>query len=188
MSEELEVLKIVARRLDKAGLPYMISGSMAANYYTVPRMTRDIDVVIELNEADADNFARVFQEDFYVDKEMVKHEVLRQGMFNVIHNQSVIKVDFIISKNMPFHRAAFSRRMKTRVDPASRVDNNSVWLITAEDLVLAKLLWAEDSHSEMQIKDIRNLLATVKGLDRAHIKAWVARLGLVEFYKEVANE
>lgn len=182
MSEELEVLKIVARRLDKAGLPYMISGSMAANYYTVPRMTRDIDVVIELNEADADNFARVFQEDFYVDKEMVKHEVLRQGMFNVIHNQSVIKVDFIIRKNTPFHRAAFSRRMKTRVD------NNSVWLITAEDLVLAKLLWAEDSHSEMQIKDIRNLLATVKDLDRAHIKAWVARLGLVEFYKEVANE
>lgn len=182
MSEELAVLKIVARRLDQASLSYMISGSIAANYYTVPRMTRDIDIVIELNEADADNFARVFRKDFYVDKEVIKHEVLRQGMFNVIHNQFVIKVDFIIRKNTPFHRAAFSRRKKIRVD------NHAVWLITAEDLVLAKLLWAEDSHSEMQIKDIRNLLATVKDLDRAHIKAWVARLGLVEFYKEVANE
>jgi len=182
MSEELAVLKIVARRLDQAGLPYMISGSMAANYYTVPRMTRDIDVVIELSEADADNFLRVFRDDFYVDQEMVKHEVLRKGMFNVIHNQSVIKIDFIVRKNAPFHRAAFSRRQRILVD------NHPVWFIAAEDLVLAKLLWAEDSHSEMQIKDIRNLLATVKDLDRAHIKTWVARLGLVEFYKEVANE
>jgi len=182
MSEELEVLKIVARRLDQADLPYMISGSMAANYYTVPRMTRDIDVVIELNQADTDNFARVFQKDFYVDKELVKHEVLRKGMFNLIHNRSVIKVDFIIRKDAPFHRAAFSRRRKIRVD------NNSLWLITAEDLILAKLLWALDSHSEMQIKDIRNLLVTVKDLDRAYIKAWVARLKLVEFYKEVAHE
>ncbi len=182
MSEELEVLKIVARRLDQAGLPYMISGSIAANYYTVPRMTRDIDIVIELNAADTENFVRAFQEDFYVDKEMIKHEVLRQGMFNVIHNQSVIKVDFIIRKDVPFHRAAFSRRRKIRVD------NNPVWFITAEDLILAKLLWAEDSHSEMQIKDIRNLLKTVKDLDKAHIQEWVARLGLVEFYKEAANE
>jgi hypothetical protein len=40
MNEELEVLKIVTRRLNEANIPYMICGSIASNYYTVPRMTR----------------------------------------------------------------------------------------------------------------------------------------------------
>ncbi|HEV8672743.1 MAG TPA: hypothetical protein VGX21_01745 [Methylomirabilota bacterium] len=48
MSEELEVLKSVARRLDDLGIPYMVTGSMATSYYAVPRMTRDIDIVVEL--------------------------------------------------------------------------------------------------------------------------------------------
>ena len=51
MSEELEVLKEVARRLTGAGIPYMITGSIAANFYSVPRMTLDIDLVIELPDA-----------------------------------------------------------------------------------------------------------------------------------------
>ena len=47
VSEELEVLKDVVGRLERAGIAYMITGSTAANFYAVPRMTRDIDIVIE---------------------------------------------------------------------------------------------------------------------------------------------
>ena len=92
MSEELEVLRIVTLRLNKANIPYMISGSIAANYYTVPRMTRDIDIVVELAQSNIDRFVALFQEDFYADKEMIKAEALNQGMFSLIHNQYVIKV------------------------------------------------------------------------------------------------
>ena len=99
MSEELEVLKIVTERLSRADISYMVSGTMAANYYTVPRMTRDIDVVIELKQTDIDKFVGLFQGDFYINKETVQKEVLRQGIFNLIHNQHVIKVDFIIKKS-----------------------------------------------------------------------------------------
>ncbi len=53
MKSELDILKIVVERLDKADIPYMLTGSMAANFYTVPRMTRDIDIVIEITERDA---------------------------------------------------------------------------------------------------------------------------------------
>jgi len=66
MSEELEVLKIVTSRLNEANIPYMISGSIAANYYTIPRMTRDIDVVIGLKQGDIDKFTSLFEDDFYV--------------------------------------------------------------------------------------------------------------------------
>jgi len=67
MSEELEVLKTVTQRLNEAGIRYMVSGSIAANYYTVPRMTRDIDIVIELEQSDIDRFVGLFQGDFYID-------------------------------------------------------------------------------------------------------------------------
>jgi len=67
MSEELEVLKEVARRLDRAGIAYMVTGSTAANFYSVPRMTRDIDIVVELSEQDVGKFILGFEKDHYLE-------------------------------------------------------------------------------------------------------------------------
>ena len=181
MNEELEVLKIVTQRLNKANIPYMVSGSMAANYYAVPRMTRDIDIVIELTKIDVGKFVSLFQEDFYIDKEMVEKEILRRGMFNLIHNQYVTKIDFIIRKETDFQNATFSRRRKILIE------NSPMQFISLEDLILAKLLWAKDSHSEMQLKDVRNLIETADNLDLKYIKNWVPQLGLEQIYKEVKS-
>jgi hypothetical protein len=182
MSEQLEVLKIVTQRLNKTEIPYMISGSTAANYYTVPRMTRDIDIVIELKDTDIDKFVDLFESDFYIDKETIKNEVMRKGIFNLIHNQYVIKIDFIIHKESDFHKIAFSRRKNIFIE------NSPMWFISAEDLILAKLVWAKDSRSEIQIKDMRNLLKTVEYLDMKYIKEWVIKLSVKEIYQEVKNE
>lgn len=182
MNEELEVLKIVTHRLGAAGFDYMVSGSVAANYYTVPRMTRDIDIVISLKNADIDKFFNLFQKDFYIDKEMIKEEVRRKGMFNLIHNKLVVKVDFIIQKEEEFNKLELKQKKKVIIE------KTPMWFISAEDLILAKLLWAKDTHSEMQLKDIKNLLETVKNLDAAYIKRWVTKLKITEIYKEAKNE
>ena len=179
MSEELEVLKIVTQRLDKANIAYMISGSIASNYYTVPRMTRDIDVVIKLRDTDIDNFVGIFQRDFFVDKKMIEKEVSRGGIFNLIHNRYVIKVDFIIPKESGFQNAILSRRKKVLIE------DSPMWFISAEDLILVKLLWSIDSHSEMQLKDVRNLMGTVNNLDLKYIESWVSQLSLEQVYKKV---
>ena len=71
MSEELEVLAMVAGRLEAAGIAYMVTASIAANCYTVPRMTRDIDVVVELAAGDVDRLLDLFGADFYVDRDAV---------------------------------------------------------------------------------------------------------------------
>ncbi len=178
MTEELEVLKVVTQRLNKANIAYMISGSMAGIYYTVPRMTRDIDIVIELKSEDVDKFVSLFQNDFYLDKEMIKKEVLHRGVFNLIHNQYVIKIDFIIRKEEKFQSAAFSRRKE------ALIEDTPMWFISAEDLILAKLYWAKDSHSEMQLKDVRNLIEIVNSLDLKYIEDWISQLGLEQIYKE----
>lgn len=179
MSEELEVLKMVTRKLDEAKIPYVISGSIAANYYTVPRMTRDLDVVVEMQESDVKNFVRLFQEDFFVDEDMVRTEVKKKGMFNLIQSAYIIKIDFILRKESDWQVMVFARRQKVQID------DMSIWLISPEDLILAKLLWAKDSASEMQLNDVRNLLQSAERLDGAYIKQWMAALGLQEVYQKV---
>jgi hypothetical protein len=54
MSEQLDILKLVAERLERVGVAYMMSGSIALSYYAEPRLTRDIDMVVELRSDDAE--------------------------------------------------------------------------------------------------------------------------------------
>ena len=182
MSEELDVLKVVTGRLDDAGISYMVCGSIAANYYTTPRMTRDIDMVIELEPCDIDKFVGLFEKDFYVDRKMVAGEVSRRGMFNLIHNQSVVKIDLIVKKSSAYDQAEFSRR--TRV----LVGQSLMWFVSPEDLIISKLIWARSSHSEMQLRDVANLMRTVKHLDMEYISRWIRELDLEQTFKEARNE
>ncbi|MHC4226976.1 MAG: nucleotidyl transferase AbiEii/AbiGii toxin family protein [Planctomycetota bacterium] len=181
MSEELEVLKIVAERLEGAGISYMISGSVAANYYTIPRMTRDIDVVIELEQGDVEAFIGLFESDFYLSREVIKNEVSRRGMFNLIHNRHVIKIDFIVKKSSAYQQSAFSRKKEVIIE------QSPMWFVTAEDLVVSKLLWAKDSHSEIQLKDVANLMQTVDNLDLKYVNGWVRELRLEQIYSEATE-
>ena len=181
MSEELGVLKEVTRRLDRAGLSYMITGSMAANFYTVPRMTRDIDIVVELAEADLGSFIPLFEADFYLDPQTVRDAVKHQGMFKLIQNEYVVKIDFIVRKDSPYRRREFSRRRKVGVD------GQSFYLVAPEDLILSKLEWAKDSRSEIQLLDVRNLLNSVKRLNRRYLTRWSKELGIEALYREVCR-
>ena len=79
MIDELGVLKIVIERLNSAGIRYMITGSIAANFYATPRMTRDIDIVINVEENDIDSLVSLFSEDFYIDRDMIKDAIHNRG-------------------------------------------------------------------------------------------------------------
>ena len=179
MSEELKILRIVVERLEQSHVPYFISGSMAANYYTVPRMTRDIDIVLELKPAHLKLFIANFQNDFYVEGESIKEEVGRRGMFNLIHKEYAFKVDFIIRKETEFQDSCFKRCREVRLE------DYTARMISREDLVIAKLLWAKDSLSELQLRDVKNLLLTAGNLDKAYLEQWVSRLSLKNVYEKV---
>lgn len=180
MSDELDVLKAVAADLEGAGIPYMVTGSMAANFYTVPRMTRDIDLVIELFERDVDRITRLFQQDYYIDRDMVERAVREHAMFNMIHNALVVKVDCVVRKETEYRREEFARRR------AVSIAGQQVFIVSPEDLILSKLDWAKESRSQMQLTDVRNLLNSVQGLDTAYLTRWAARLGLSSLYREVS--
>ena len=104
MNEQLDVLKLVAERLQQVDIAYMISGSIALNYYAQPRLTRDIDIVVALRREDAERVINLFAEDCYIDADAVRNAIAQLGMFNIIHYDHVLKVDCIVRKDTPYRQ------------------------------------------------------------------------------------
>lgn len=172
MPEELDLIKEVAKRLDKAGIKYMLTGSMALSVYSTPRMTRDIDIIIKISASDVGKIVDLFRGDFYIDEPSVRQAVERRGMFNIIEHRSVIKVDFIVKKEGDFRDMEFSRRKQ--ID----VEGTPVSIVAPEDLILSKLVWAKDSKSDLQLRDVREMLAEQTNLDKDYLDQWSEELGV----------
>lgn len=162
---ELDVLRDVSCRLESAGILFMLTGSVAMNYYAQPRMTRDIDLVVSLDETQTEVFFRLFEEAYYFDRQTVVDAVARYRMFNLIHNESVIKVDCVVLKTDAYRQEEFARRRKINLGEFE------IWIVSREDLILSKLFWARDSKSEMQLRDVRNLLSTDCDMDYLRSRA-----------------
>lgn len=169
LATELEVLKDVAARLDAARFNYMLTGSMAMSFHATPRMTRDIDLVVQIEPGRIADLAAAFSPDYYVPAHLPQL-VGEQGMFNLLHLESMVKVDLVMRKSEPFRLHEFSRRC--RVD----LGGFDLWLVTREDLVLSKLVWARASDSELQLRDVRNLLDGE--VDLAYLREWAKNLGV----------
>jgi len=180
MQNELDIVRDVSARLDGAGICYMLTGSMAMNYYAQPRMTRDIDVVVALQPTDAARVVQLFSPDYYVSREAVDNSIARQSLFNLIHNETVIKVDCIVRKQNEYRLTEFNRRQRIKIE------DFETWIVSKEDLILSKLCWAKDSHSELQLRDVKNLVST--GFDRAYIERWTGELDLVNLWQEMLHD
>lgn len=183
MSEELDLLKEVASRLKNAGIEYMMTGSMAMALYSSPRMTRDIDIVVQISPGDAGKIVALFHDDFYIDEPGVRQAIRDRGMFNIIHNSSVIKIDFIVRKNEAYRVEEFSRR---QIIP---IEGIPVTVVAPEDLILSKLVWVKLSDSELQFRDVRQMMRSLEMLDGEYLEKWAEKLGVDDLLKKVrANE
>ncbi len=75
---------------------------------------------------------------------------------------------------------------KRRGQSFTQVHSNrdfQTWIVNCEDLILSKLWWGLDSHSEMQIRDVINLLKA--DCDRDYLQKRAAVLGVGELLDEV---
>jgi hypothetical protein len=180
MLSEIAVLKDVCARLALARIEYMLTGSMAMNYYAQPRMTRDIDIVVELGVSDASKIASAFQPDYYVPEESLRDALRDRGMFNLLHLESVVKVDLIVRKEELYRRTEFDRRILVKLPEFS------AWLVSKEDLILSKLVWARDAESELQMRDVSNLLSAE--VDLVYLQRWAPTLNVDELLEGCLSE
>ena len=179
MPDELEVLKIVSERLETAHIPFMLTGSFAMAYYGQPRMTRDLDLVVYLGEEDVHGIVATFSPDFYINPDDVRAAILTQRLFNLMHSATGIKVDLIVRKSAEYRKVEFARRQPVAIGGVK------TWIVSREDLILSKLVWAEDTKSELQRRDVKNLLDET--VDREYLSLWADRLGVTDILGEIAE-
>ncbi len=160
--------------LDEAGVPYMLTGSLASAFYAIPRATQDLDVVIATEEVGVDQIVHLLQNaEWYVDPDAALEAHRTRGQFNAIDPSSGWKVDFIIRKDRPFSRTEFHRRKRV-----SLLDLE-VSIVSLEDILIAKLEWGRLGDSALQHRDVLQLLERAwERLDHDYVDEWVTKLGL----------
>lgn len=181
MTGLLDVLKDVVQRFDNVGIEYFLVGSIATMYYGRPRFTKDVDLVVRIKARQVAQLEKLFPiEDYYCPPNEILHdEVLRRGSFNLIHQNTGIKVDIVIDKETDFYISEFSRRKKLQIAPGVEV-----FIASPEDLILKKLDFYREGQSEKHLLDILDILVHIE-VDEAYLRDWVEKLNLTEQWKKV---
>ncbi len=170
---ERDLLADCLRRLNRAGVTYYLTGSMASNYWGIPRTTHDLDFVLQMPMSAVPRIIEEFRGDFYIEEASVRSAYRPPHQFNAIDTRSALKVDFWLPKPEPFDQEMLRRRVEVTLfgEPA--------WIASAEDVVLHKLVWDRISPSERQIGDAVGIVAVQdNALDRNYLRRWAGELGL----------
>lgn len=171
MSQE-DILRRVFALLDELRVEYMLTGSFASNVYGRVRSTFDADIVVAIQGSRMKRFSQALGEEFYVDAETIDEAREQGGQFNAIHRPSGLKIDFYLPRNA--HDREALRRRKT-FDLFGR----GVFVISPEDLILAKLSWAKQGGSARQLEDAQGIYEVQRReIDQDYLRSKAAELAL----------
>ncbi|PYJ74382.1 MAG: hypothetical protein DME72_03065 [Verrucomicrobia bacterium] len=172
---EQELAIDAIRRLNRAQIAYLLTGSMASNYWGIPRTTHDLDFVVQLPVQSIPSLLHEFRDDFYLDEPAVRAALAPPYQFNAIDRRSALKIDFWMLRSDPFEISMFERRL--RVSFLGEL----TWIATAEDVILHKLYWDSLTPSERQISDAAGVVAVQSdSLDPAYLQQWAGELRVSE--------
>lgn len=187
-NEPLEVTLKVTSVLESLGVPYFIGGSLASTLYGMVRTTQDADIVAEMRPEHLAPFVAALQDEFYMDDEMIAEAVQRHSSFNIIHRETMFKVDVFIPRPRPFLQAQLARAQRQAFVFENKV---SARFASPEDIILAKLEWYRSGGevSERQWRDILGVLKTQAGmLDLNYLRQWAIELGVSDLLERVLEE
>ena len=173
-------LRKLVEILDEAGVPYMLTGSLASAYYAVPRATQDVDLVIETDVPGVERVVQGLRDaGCYVDRDAALEAWYTQGQFNAIEPDSGWKVDIIVRKDRTYSKTEFERRERASLLGAE------VSIASLEDVLIAKLEWSRLGDSALQRRDVIQLLErTWDRLDHPYLERWITELGLEAEWRE----
>jgi len=183
MSTQTEFLQRIINLLDKAGIPYMIAGSLGSSFHGEPRTTNDVDLIIDPDKKQLDSFIQSLGEDYYINPETARYAFNRGLMFNVIDNHTGWKADLIIRKKKPFSIGEFQRRRQVSINGLD------IWMLSPEDVILSKLEWSGVQQSDRQFRDALGV-AIVKwdNLDWDYLKKWAYELQVDDLLKQLIEK
>ncbi len=175
-NEPIEVTLKVTGILESLGIRYLIGGSLASTLHGMVRTTQDSDIVAEMSLIHLKPFIMALQEEFYVDDEMIAEAIRRHSSFNIIHRETMFKVDIFVPHPRPFLQSQLSRTQKQTFTFEKEISAN---FASPEDIILAKLEWYRlgGEISERQWRDILGVLKTCSDtLDFDYLIKWAGEL------------
>jgi hypothetical protein len=179
----------VTEVLERLGIRYCLGGSVASSAYGIARATLDIDLVAELREEHVGPLVESLQRTFYIDAEMVQQAIQHQSSVNVIHLDSMMKIDLFVPKSRLYDLQSFERRQRIPIEGLAGA--HEFYLASAEDIILQKLDWYRQSGgvSERQWNDVLGVLKVqASNLDFAYLERWARELGLDELFHSALRD
>lgn len=187
-NEPIEVTLKVTDVLEKLGIPYVIGGSLASTLYGMIRTTQDSDIITEMQPKHVQGFVVSLHEEFFIDEEMIMDSILHNSSFNIIHRDSMFKVDIFIPIQRPFQQSQFTRAQRQTFEFETELSAN---FASPEDTILSKLEWYRmgDEVSERQWRDILGVLKTQAGeLDMDYMQMWAKELKVSDLLQRAIQE
>lgn len=180
--DQIDLLRLTAETLDRLSIRYAVVGSYASSAWGEPRMTQDIDIVIEVDVFDAERLCDAFSADeFYVSKTAAHDAVERQSQFNLLLPASGNKIDFMIAGDSDWARRQLDRSVKAPLLPGCEVS-----VATPEDVILGKLIYYQDGGSEKHVRDITGILVCSRdAIDRDYLDHHAKQLGVDEEWQSI---
>lgn len=177
----IDTFKEAIQRLEGENISYMIVGSIASIIYGEPRLTRDMDIVIDVQPNHAPLFEKLFtQPEYYCPPiEVLSSEIIERGQFNLLSVATGLKIDVIVKKMTAYDQLRFERRQRITI-----WDGFPAYVASPEDIIIKKLEYYREGQSEKHLRDIKGILANTE-IDKDYLSAWVTKFQLEAEWNKV---
>ncbi len=185
----LLAIKPAINAFESLSIPYYIGGSIASSLYGLARATMDVDVVAQMGASQVASFVEQLKEAYYIDEHMILEAIASTSSFNLIHLETMIKIDVFIQKPDPFHQSALKRKQVDQLVPDD--PESDFYFYSPEDILLHKLCWYEmgERTSERQWLDVLGIIK-VQGhvLDQEYLTKWAQSVEVLDLLIQAFNE
>ena len=188
LAEPIQVTQLIAKVFDRLQIPYLVGGSLASSLHGIPRATQDVDMVADLKAPQVTPLVKALEAAFYIDADKI-HEAIQHGSsFNVIHLDTMFKIDIFVLQDDPASREEMSRRELYEISEESK---EGLFLATAEDIILRKLYWFQlgGGSSERQWNDVLGVLQVQKErLDYPYLQLGARHMGVASLLEQAIKD
>lgn len=171
------------------GVSYYIGGSIASSAYGFPRTTIDVDVITNLYRKQAKPLAEKLKDSYYADEKMISDAIARNSCFNLIHFDTVLKIDIFVKKNRPYDEEIFHRILLNKL--STEEQSPAFYFASPEDVILTKLEWyrAGKEVSQLQWSDVLGILKVKStSLNINYLKHWSKEIGVNDLLEKILVE
>ncbi len=185
--EIIQALTPLVDVFEHFSIPYYIGGSVASSVYGKRRATQDVDIVAAIQPQHVQTLVKLLENEYYIDGAMIKDAIRHQSSFNLLHNDTGVKVDVFVSKTSAFAQHELHRAREEMIEPGTR----PFYFATPEDIILNKLSWWKmgGGTSTRQWNDLVEVIRhQAKVLDRSYLRQSAPHIGVIDILEQALTD